>query len=177
MATRKQSPTDRCARNPSDGGEEQLPDVIIADEVLPLVKPRVYDMVFLRYETARMFRGKAPKLILWFKIADFTSEYFEAEVPRYYNVQEIIGKPGPSGRFKAGKKGDFLREYLTLFPAEAPHNKKAEKKMQRFNRIPMSVFKGVLIECKVSTVTHARGKPIPEPLQYSKIEELRKVLR
>ena len=85
---------------------------------------------------------------------------------RYYNVKHIIGKPQRHGRFKASKKGDFLREYLTLFPSRA----------DRLDRIPMTPFQNVLIEGKVKTVTFSRGKDIPKPLQYSKIAELRRVV-
>lgn len=42
------------------------------------------------YQTAIMF-GKAPKLILHFKVTSF-GEGFGSWIPRYYNVQKLIGK-------------------------------------------------------------------------------------
>jgi hypothetical protein len=81
-------------------------------------------------------------------------------------VQKVIGKPQRSGRFKCGKKGAFLREYLTLFPNQ----------VQRLDRVPMSAFENVIIEGKIETVTHSSNKEIPKPLQYSRVSELRRVV-
>ncbi len=142
-----------------------LPDAFVADDLPPLVKQGVYQLAFVEYRTANMFRGKAPKLIMTFRIVSM-GEYFEHLVLRYYNVQRVIGKPQRNGRFKCGKKGAFLREYLTLFPHQVP----------RLDRVPMSAFEAVLIEGKIQTVTHSSNKEIPKPLQYSRISELRRVL-
>ena len=142
-----------------------LPDALIADDLPPLIKPGVYELAFVEYQTAIMFCGKALKLIMNFRIVSM-GEFFEVIVPRYYNVQRVIGKPQRNGRFKCGKKGDFLREYLTLFPNQ----------VARLDRIPMSAFENVLIEGKIETVTRSRNKAIPKPLQYSRVSELRRVL-
>jgi len=142
-----------------------LPDAFIADDLPPLIKPGMYELAFVRYKTAIMFCGKASKLIMDFRIVSM-GKYFETIVPRYYNVQRVIGKPQRNGRFKCGKKGDFLREYLTLFPNQ----------VGRLDRVPMSAFESVIIEGKIETVTRSRNKVIPKPLQYSRISELRKVL-
>ena len=144
---------------------EHLPDAVIADDLPPKVKQGIYELAFVDFQTARMFKGKADKLIMQFRITTF-GDSFGLILPRYYNVQHIIGKPRRHGRFKASRKGDFLREYLTLFPSRA----------DRLDRIPMTPFQNVLIEGKVKTVTYARGREIPKPLQYSKIAELRKVV-
>ncbi len=143
---------------------ETLPDVGIADELPPLVKPGSYDLAFIDYKTALMFAGRAAKLIMRFRIITF-GEHFETELYRYYNVARIIGRPARNGKFKCSAKGDFLREFATLFTG----------RITRLDRIPMSAFENVIIEGKVSTVTHSRGKAIPELLQYSVISELRKV--
>ena len=141
-----------------------LPDAIPLDDLPPLVKPGVYDLAFVEYKTAMMFMGKAPKLIMDFRIVSF-GEYFEVELSRFYNISRIIGKPQRCGRFKASKKGDFLREYKTLFTGKA----------SRPDRIPMSYFENVIIEGKVETVKRSRGRDIPRDLQYSKIGQLRRV--
>jgi hypothetical protein len=106
-----------------------LPDAIIADDLPPLVKPGIYDLVFVDFRTAMMFMGKAPKLIMDFRIVSM-GEYFGTILSRYYNVLRIIGKPEQHGRFKASRQGDFLREYMTLFTG----------KLNRLDRIPMSYF-------------------------------------
>lgn len=137
----------------------------ISDELPPRIKPGEYDLSFVRYETARMFRGKAEKLVMYFKIVSM-GEYFDAVLPRYYNVEKIGPKRRTNGRFKAGTKGDFLREYCTLFP----------NRIGRRDRIPMSPFKNCLIRGNVVTVKEARGRPIPPELQYSKIAQLLEVV-
>ena len=141
-----------------------LPNVLVADDLPPLVKPGVYDFVFIDFRTAKMFMGKAPKLIMDFRIVSL-GEFFETELSRYFNVQRIIGKPERHGCFQASKKGDFVREYKTLFPGKA----------NRLDRIPMSCYENVIIEGKVVTVKRSRGREIPRELQYSKIGELRRV--
>ncbi len=145
--------------------KKALPDVVVADDLPPLIKQGVYELAFVEYRTANMFRGKAPKLIMDFRIVSM-GRFFERIVPRYYNVQKVIGKPQRNGRFKCGKKGAFLREYLTLFPNQVP----------RLDRVPMSAFENVIIEGKIETVTHSSNKEIPKPLQYSRVSELRRVM-
>lgn len=128
-----------------------------------LVVPKVYDLQFSRYETARMF-GQAQKLILWFTIAEAGDE-FEKKVARYYNVKRIIGTPRREGEFKVAFQSDFLREYASLFGMPS-----------RLDRIPMSKFNGCFVSGKVKTVTTGRHqKEIPKPLQYSVIEELKEL--
>ena len=143
---------------------ERLPDVPAANDVPPLVKPGVYDLAFIDYRTALMFRGCAPKLIMNFRIVTM-GEFFETELSRYYNVKRLIGKHGLHGNFKPSGKGDFLREYMTLFTG----------RITRTDRIPMSVFTGAIIVGKVTTVKRSRGKDIPKELHYSVVSELRKV--
>jgi len=136
-------------------------DFQIADDLPPLVRPGFHDVMLDDFRTALMFQGKAPKLILSFAIVSHGDD-FGKRIPRYYNVARIIGKPQLGGRFKVSKKGDFLREYLSLFHYDGG----------RLDRLPMSRFSGVVIRAEIVTVKHSRGKEIPGPLQYSKIARL-----
>jgi len=137
----------------------------IADDSSPLVRPGIHQVQLHHFETAMMFRGKAPKLVLWFSITSYGDD-FGKQIPRYYNVTRVIGKPQKGGRFKVGKKSDFLREYFTLFHYDGG----------RMDRLPMTRFDGVSIQVEIETVTHARGRIIPKPLQYSKVSRLIKVV-
>src|SRR6266478_334419 len=120
-----------------------------------LLVPKVYDLRFSHYETARMF-GKVQKLILWFTIAE-AGDFFEMKVARYYNVTRIIGAPRREGGFKVAYNSNFLREYASLFGMPS-----------RLDRIPMSIFKGCFVKGKVKTVTTGRNQhEIPRELQYS----------
>ena len=143
---------------------DRLPEISVADQLPPLVKPGVYDLAFIDYKTAMMFKGKAPKLIMNFRIVTL-GEFFETELVRYYNVKRVIGKPQRHGRFKPASKGSFLREYMTLFTG----------RVDRLDRIPMSHFESALIEGVVDTVKRAQGRDIPGELQYSIITELRRL--
>jgi hypothetical protein len=140
-------------------------DFQIADDLPPLVRPGFHEVMLDGFQTALMFQGKAPKLIMNFAIVSH-GEDFGKRVPRYYNVAKIIGKPQSEGRFKVSRKGDFLREYLTLFHYSG----------SRLDRLPMSRFSGVTIKAEIKTVKHSRGKDIPELLQYSKVARLIKVI-
>jgi len=134
---------------------------IIEGAAPPHIKSGVYDLVFDFYETVLLL-GRAPKLVLWFRIAN-EGESFGTRLPRYYNVKRIIGKPRRSGDFRIGWKADFIREYVSLFGMP-----------QRLDRIAMGGFKNHLIRGKVKTVTNdLRQRDIPEPLRYSVIQELR----
>ena len=143
---------------------QSLPEIEAPDDLPPLVKPGVYDLAFIDYKTAMMFMGKAPKVIMTFRIVTM-GESFGVDLNRYYNVKRIYGKPQRHGRFKPASTGAFLREYMTLFTG----------KVGRRDRIPMSYFENVLIEGKVETVERSNGKDIPKELQYSVIRELRRV--
>jgi len=87
-------------------------------------------------------------------------------VPRFFNVDRLVGKPGKNGRFSVSSTRDFPREFLSLFNYQA----------RRKDRYPMSLFNGVTIEAQVVTVKKARGIEIPEQLRYSKIQRLIKVV-
>ena len=137
------------------------PHFCVSDDLLPKIKPGVYDLAFVEHETARMFKGKARKLVMWFRIVTL-GEYFELILPRYYNVQNVPKKRTKNGSFKAGPKSDFMREYCTLFP----------DRVGRLDRIPMSPFRQSIIRGKISLVKKARGREIPAELQYSRIEQL-----
>jgi hypothetical protein len=137
-----------------------MSDFLIDQNIPPLIAPGRYAVMLDHYQTAIMF-GKAPKLILHFKVTSF-GEGFGSSIPRYYNVQKLIGKAQKNGRFKVSKTGDFLREYLSLFPEPA----------KRLDRLPMSRFKNLTIEAEIVTVKEARGRSLPESLRYSKIAKL-----
>ncbi len=139
-------------------------DFVIDQNLPPLIRPGNYKVMLDYYQTAIMF-GKAPKLILHFKVTSF-GEGFGSWIPRYYNVQKLIGKGKKNGRFKVSKSGDFLREYLSLFPART----------KRLDRLPMTRFKNVIIEAEIVTVKESRGRSLPEPLRYSKIGKLLRVI-
>ena len=142
-----------------------LPDISIPDDLPPLVKPGWYELSFVDFKTALMFMGKAPKLIMTFRIVTM-GKFFNIELNRYYNVKRIYGKPQRHGRFAPSSSGAFLREYMTLFTGQ----------VNRRDRIPMSNFESVLVEGKIETVIRSQGRDIPEILQYSVIKELRRVV-
>jgi len=137
----------------------------VADDSTPLVRPGFHQVELHHFETSMMFRGKAPKLVLWFTITSIGADHGKC-IPRYYNVTRVIGKSQKGGRFKVGKKSDFLREYFTLFHLDGG----------RLDRLPMTRFEGVTIQAEIQTVTNARGRAIPKPLQYSKVSRLIKVV-
>lgn len=142
-----------------------VPTFDIADDLPPLVRPGFHRVMLDRFETAMMFQGKAPKLILTFAIVG-EGEDIGKRVCRYYNVARIIDKPQRGGRFKVSRKGDFMREYFSLFQYDGG----------RLDRLPMSQFNGAVIQADIETVKFARGREIPQPLRYSKIARLIKVI-
>ena len=136
----------------------------VEDDLPPRIPPREYEVQMKTFKTAMMF-GKASKLIMDFVIVE-QCEYFGLVLQKYYNVKRLIGRPQEGGRFKAGATGDFARDYYRLFYI-GDH---------RLDRLPMSLWEGVTLLAKVSTVKRARDGDIPAALQYSKIERLIKVV-
>ena len=139
-------------------------DFSVDDDLPPKMPPGEYAVQMKKFKTAMMF-GKASKLIIDFVIVE-QCDYFGLVLPKYYNVKRLIGRPQEGGRFKVGPTGDFARDYFRLFDIGD----------RRLDRLPMSLWEGVTLLAKVSTVKRARDGDIPEALQYSKIERLIKVL-
>ena len=128
-----------------------------------LVPPGVYDVAFDGYSTFMML-GRAPKVHLRFRIMTM-GEHFEKPISRFCNVKRIIGRPGPSGRFKVGFHCDFLREFAALFGTPV-----------RLDRIPMSNFENHIFIATVRTVEKgSRQEQIPGGLAYSVIARLRSI--
>jgi len=126
----------------------------------PLVEPGTYQVHLTTWWTGLMF-GKRPKLALTFRILTPGSA-FGVELKRWYNVKQLIGKPGVRGRFHVGRSSEFLYDYATLgMPVE------------RLDRFALSKLREVVLEAKVKTVTKDhKQRDIPEPLKYSVIESL-----
>jgi hypothetical protein len=137
----------------------------IVEDAYTLVAPGTYDLAFIRFETAFMFRH-APKVVLWFRIITMGAA-FGVEVPRFYNVLRIIGKPQKGGRFKVGRRSDFVREFTNLFHLQD----------KRLDRLPVeSNFRNVIVSGELRTVTRDfQQRDLSEPIQYSVIKQLLKV--
>jgi hypothetical protein len=132
----------------------------ITGEVYDLVPPGRYQLRFVRSWTSIMF-GRQPKLALNFQIVDF-GEYNGKRVTRWYNVKQLIGKHGPSGHFRIGKRSDFLAEYAQLFGMPS-----------RNDRFALSHLKAVIVAATIGTVTRSYNqKGIHTSLQYSVVREL-----
>ena len=128
-----------------------------------LVPPGEYLVMLDWFRTVTMF--KAPKLELVFTIVSHGPHY-GTRLSRYYNIDRIIGKPQKGGRFKVGRNRDFTREFCSLFHHTG----------NRLDRLPMTRFDGATLKASVVTVKQARGQHIPKALQYSKIDQLIKVV-
>lgn len=137
----------------------------IENELPPKVRPGFHTVMLDSFQTALMFQGKAPKLICYFTIV--STGDFGKRVPRFYNVKRIIGNPSKGGRFQAAATGDLAREFYSLTGYGG----------NRLDRLPMTLMNGLTIQAEIETVTHARGRAIPEPLQYSKVARLIKVVQ
>jgi hypothetical protein len=139
---------------PSDGEGE------IDGGIPPLIPPGTYQLMFHGWSTAMMF-GKSPKVVLHFSVCDF-GEHFGTKLSRWYNAARLTGKPGKSGKFKAGWHSDLFREYVSIVGVPA-----------RTDRIALSRYSGMIVMGQVQTVEEDRdGRKIPEPLRYSIVRKL-----
>ena len=141
--------------------EETSSYASLAGERPALIEPGLYELRFNYHETRVLF-GCAPKLVLWFTVISMGPYFDQVQLPRYYNVAKLLGRPGKHGRFKVGFKSDFLREYAALFPARL-----------RLDRIPMSPLERGIVMGQVRTVSvGAKQESIPTVLRYSVIGQL-----
>ena len=126
----------------------------------PLIPSGKYLAGFHRIETVMMF-GRQPKVVLTFRIAD--GEHMGVEIKRYYNAQQLIGKPGVRGKFRVGRSSDYLFDLVRLHGPPS-----------RLDRLPARVWNGVYT-IKVRTVTQrSGGERLPEALRYSVIDKILK---
>lgn len=140
-----------------------ISDAPISGDVLPLIPPGVYEMRFMYHETANMF-GKSRKIIFWFQVVEF-GDYYGVKLARFYNADRIIGKQGRSGKFSIKRGADLLREFLNVFPDYRPP--------KRFDRIPISYYKNVIVRCRVDTCTKdSQQRDTHELLHYSVVKEI-----
>jgi hypothetical protein len=142
-------------------------DPVFSVDLRSHVDPGIYRLSFVKSRTTLLYgRKNAPKLALTFRIQDM-GPFYGVELERWYNVKRLIGKPGKSGRFKVGPGSEFVREYLTLFPAPA----------KRLDRMSFKPFRSAIITGRVETVTtNSKQQQLPEPLHYSIIRELLEVV-
>lgn len=127
---------------------------------LELIEPGEYQLRFDFHETAMMF-GRAPKLILWFKVMSF-GRHVEKSVPCYYNATRLIGRAGKSGKFRVGRSSAFVRDFARLFPSPT-----------RLDRMPMGRFADRLLIGSVRTVVKGSDqRPLAATVQYSVVDSL-----
>jgi hypothetical protein len=142
--------------------ESSFPILRLDDDFIPYVEPGVYTMSYVYHETRNFFRNH-PKAVFWFRIVDMGAN-FGVVLPRYYNVKRLVGKKkGKGGLFVPGRSSDFIREYCQLFP----------DRIKRLDRIPLSLFSGILVRAKVRTVERDRKQSrLADILRYSVIDEI-----
>jgi hypothetical protein len=138
----------------------------VLDAVRPaLIAPGEYDLRYLYHETGMLFAGKAPKLSLWFKVVTL-GPFLDAKVARYYNVKQLLSKPGKGGRFAFGWHSELMSDYARLFGEP-----------RRPDRLSLAGLKGVVVRGAIRTVrTNWKQKARPECLTYSVIDSLIRVM-
>ena len=87
----------------------------VTDDLLPKIKAGVYDLAYVEHETARMFKGNAHKLVMWFRIVTF-GNHFGIVLPRYYNVEKVAKRRTKNGGFKAARKVIFFGNIALCSP-------------------------------------------------------------
>ena len=137
------------------------------NELAALVPEGQYKVRFIQYETLKRFGSS--KLRMEFQIIDF-GDHFETSVCRYYTLHHLIGKPCVGGRFKpTAQTSVLLVHYYDCHPT-AP-------RIKRLDRIPMDLWKDGEYIADVKTVSsNHRQHKLPEQLQYSKIDDLRRAV-
>ena len=118
-----------------------------------------YEAAFFDFET-RMLFGRQPKLYIWFKL--LCPGAVGILLPRYYNVLSISGHPRRGGKFKAGMKGNFVREYARLF-----------SRIPDLNGNWSRPFKNTTCRVRLETCRKSfEQEDLPGPVQYSYVAKI-----
>lgn len=140
--------------------EQTQADFEIEGEPLALIPPGDYQVQFVGWWTGIMF-ARQPKVGLTFKIVQ-PGAHFGVKITRWYNARRLIGKHGKSGRFKIGRRSDFLADYARLFGMPT-----------RTDRFSFTRLERLILLVRVDTVgINHRQRQINEKLQYSVVREL-----
>ena len=124
-----------------------------------LIPEGEYLVSLVHHRTVIMF-GRQPKLILGFRVVD--GKYSGSNIAKYYNVRRLTSKAGMRGSFKVSRHSDYLFDYVRLHGAPS-----------RIDRLPMKPWRNCVLRAQIRTVTKGRGgRILPQPLQYSKVDQL-----
>lgn len=116
-----------------------------------------YDACLLDYRTAIYFFGRAPKVVMLWRIITM-GPAFEVVLPGYYAVRELKGKAQRHGRFQIGKRSALARDLSRMLNAVPP-----------MDHVPLEDLGGIY-RVKVDTVMRdSRQQPLVEGMQYSKV--------
>jgi len=127
-----------------------------------LIDEGEYDFILTKIWKGYMYKGRAPKVFLTFRIVT-EGPYYGQHLKRHYNVKGFTKKYEVIPR---GWTSDLVREYTVLF-----------RLPRTLKDIGLTKFKGKIIRGKVKTVkTNNRGKALAEPNWYSCIDELTKLI-
>jgi len=145
---------------------EVLPNRLPGPDYFVHVPNGIYVVEFIGAE-GTFFLGRAPKVVLWFLIAE--GEHQGKRIPSYYNVESLNGRPGSRIRrpvFTIGWRAHLAVDMATLFPDEYSPDKLPTV-------IPEAEMSERRIRLKTRTTekTH-KGKKRPESFCYSVVDEV-----
>ena len=127
-----------------------------------LIPESEYDFLLTSIRKGYMYGGRAPKVFLTFRIVTEGSFYGQ-HLKRYYNVRGFTKK---NEIIPSGWSSYLVRDYGRLWSLPT-----------KLKDIGVTRFKGKVIRGKVKTVKKDfKGKPLPESLWYSRIDELIKII-
>lgn len=136
-----------------------LDDVIVEGNTWPLVPDDEYVMQRLYHETVMAFR--TPKVFLHLQIVE-PGQHHGKRLICAYRIKELIGKRGRGGRFEITRHQEL---FLTLA--------RLHDKRLRHDRISLRALTKVLLRATTRTVTtDYKGRPLPESLRYSVVDQL-----
>ena len=144
---------------PSEDATDEPDETISVEGHKPLVPEGEYLARYIGHETAVLF-SRAKKVALRFEICE--GPYQRTRLTRYYRAQQLIGKPGPGGRFQLSAGGDLYRMLARVLDVRT-----------RPDRISVRELRTRLLRIKVRTVTRDRdNRPLPESCHYSVIDAI-----
>lgn len=133
-------------------------------EPRPLVPDSEYELAYVDYSTALMFKGAA-KVVVRFRILTM-GEFHGEIIERWYRVKRLAGAPKKRGNFVVGSSSDFYRDYCRLLGRPS-----------RNDRIsPVGLQGKIVIGSTRTVLVDALQRPLEDCLKYSVIDRLLRVV-
>ena len=135
-----------------------LDDGVLCGTDWPLLPDAEYVCAVLRHETLAIFRSA--RVMLHMEIVE--GPHAGSRIFAAFNVQTLVGKPGPGGRFKVSRRSALVQTLARI-----------TGKRMRGDRLRLRWMRHCLFTVRTRTVVRdSKQRALPEQLRYSVVGDI-----